>query len=168
MVREVVEEPKGLLISRAGSDLGSEYIIGGIAVSVGSGERCAVRIDDRGLSAVEARVWVRGRQLMLHRITSINALANEGVTGGWVILDVGDTFDIGPHSYEFRLLEKEKPPAPPSVAHDILRDDSALARPSVAPTPPAGAQAEAPSLRLVELMPKNDIQAPPDPEERAS
>ncbi|HEY7802760.1 MAG TPA: VWA domain-containing protein, partial [Dehalococcoidia bacterium] len=50
---EVVEEVKGILISRAGSDLGSEYVVGGQPVSIGSGEHCAVRIADRGLSAVE-------------------------------------------------------------------------------------------------------------------
>lgn len=161
---EVIEEPKGILISQAGSDLGSEYIVGGRPVSIGSGEHCAVRVPDRGLSAVEARIWVRGGQLMLHRITSLNALANEGVTGGWSILDPGDSFELGPHAFEFRLIREQATEDAGADVSNILRDPQRPASPR--PTP--GMRAPEPSrLRLVELMPKNDIELPPDDEERA-
>ncbi len=160
---EVVEEVKGILVSRAGSDLGSEYVVGGQPVSIGSGEHCAVRIADRGLSAVEARIWVRNGQLMLHRMTSLNALANEGVTGGWSILDPGDSFDLGPHSFEFRLVKDAVPEVDASDIPNVLRD------PENSPklTPMGGLTPAEPSrLRLVELMPKNDIDLAPESEEQ--
>ncbi|HEX5480082.1 MAG TPA: VWA domain-containing protein [Dehalococcoidia bacterium] len=167
--REVVEEAKGLLISRAGSDLGAEYVVGGSPVSIGSGEHCAVRVPDRGLSSVEARIWVRGKQLMVHRMTSLNALANEGVSGGWVILDPGDTFDLGPHEFEFRLLPVPAPVEESGDVPNVLRE-APEPRQQAAPGGLSAAPAQASHLRLVELMPKNDVQQAPDSggEERAS
>ena len=160
---EVVEEVKGILVSRAGSDLGSEYVVGGQPVSIGSGEHCAVRIADRGLSAVEARIWVRNGQLMLHRMTSLNALANEGVTGGWSILDPGDTFELGPHAFEFRLVKESVPDVEAGDIPNILRDpDNTPKR-----APIGGMTTAEPSrLRLVELMPKNDIDVAAESEEQ--
>ena len=168
--REVIEEAKGLLISRAGSDLGAEYVVGGSPVSIGSGEHCAVRVPDRGLSSVEARIWVRGKQLMVHRMTSLNALANEGVSGGWVILDPGDTFDLGPHEFEFRLLPVEATVEEPGEVPNILKDAPEPWQQQAAPGGFSAAPAQASHLRLVELMPKNDVQQAPetDGEERAS
>jgi hypothetical protein len=169
-VREVVEEAKGLLRSRAGSDLGAEYVVGGSPVSIGSGEHCAVRVPDRGLSSVEARIWVRGKQLMVHRMTSLNALANEGVSGGWVILDPGDTFDLGPHEFEFRLLPVEAPVEDAGEVPNVLKDAPEPWQQQAAPGGFSAAPAQASHLRLVELMPKNDVQQAPetDGEERAS
>ena len=161
---EVVEEAKGLLISRAGSDLGAEYIVGGAPVSIGSGEHCGVQIPDRGLSSVEARIWVRGQQLMVHRMMSLNALANEGTTGGWVILDPGDTFDLGPHQFEFRLLPQEAPVESRGEVPNVLKDAPDPKQPTAAPGGFSAAPAQASHLRLVELMPKNDVQAPAETE----
>ncbi|HZP57442.1 MAG TPA: VWA domain-containing protein [Dehalococcoidia bacterium] len=143
---ETIDEPAGILVSRAGSDLGSEYVVGAHPVSVGSGDRCAVRIADRGLSQVEARVWVRNGQLMVHRMVSLNALQTEGTTGGWQILDPGDKFDIGPHTYEFRLLPEPQGDAPqePAASAPRVRRDA---------TPPLPAF----EGRLAELMPRDSF-----------
>jgi len=158
---EVIDEPKGLLVSRSEPDFGAEYIVGGSPVSIGSGEQCAVRVPDRGLSAVEARIWVRSGKLMLHKMTSLNALANEGVTGGWSILDPGDTFELGPHQFLFKLMEEEPAPAPEGDVPDVLRDPERPLR-IVPPSPQA-----APSrLRLPELMPRDS--QPEEPDQRAS
>lgn len=155
---EVVEEPKGILISRSMPDLGAEYVVGSSPVSIGSGERCAVRVPDRGMSGVEARVWVRAGQLMLHRVTSLNALANDGVTGGWTILEPGDTFQIGPHEFEFRLLREHEPEIAGDVPN-VLRDPERPLR----VVPPSPQPQAAPSrLRLPELMPRDSITASPD------
>ncbi|MHB8377325.1 MAG: VWA domain-containing protein [Dehalococcoidia bacterium] len=153
-VVEKVEEPRGLLVSRGGASVGSEYIVGGSPVSIGSGARCAVRIADRGLSGVEARVWVRNGQLMLHRITSLNAIANEEVSGGWSILGPGDTFQLGPHTFEFRLLPVPEPERDTSDIPNVLRDPD---RPAPEPS----------RLRLSGLMPRNDLNIPADRDERA-
>jgi hypothetical protein len=150
---EQIGEPLGMLISRAGSDLGREYVVGGQTVSIGSGKRCAVRIDDPTLGAEEARLWVRKGHLMLHKLTRLTTLANEGLVGGWTILEPGDTFDVGEHKFEFRLLpEPETTPG-----------DAASASTAPAPTPiqasaaPAtgGTSAEVREPRLTDFMPRD-------------
>jgi len=101
---EQIGEALGLLISRAGTDLGQEYDVGGKPISVGSGYRCGVRIDDPSLAYEEARVWIRDGHLMLHKFTRLTALELQGQVGGWQILEPGDTFQIGQHTFEFKLL----------------------------------------------------------------
>jgi VWFA-related protein len=96
----------GRLVSRAGNDAGSEYMVGGKPVSIGAGAQCGVRIDDPELASEEARIWVRGQHLMYHKFTRLTTLEAEGSTGGWQILEQGDTFQIGQHTFEFRLLER--------------------------------------------------------------
>jgi LPXTG-motif cell wall-anchored protein len=123
----------GRLVSRAGSDAGKEYAVGGKPVSVGAGARCGVRIDDPDLASEEARIWVRGAHLMYHKFTKLTTLEAEGMVGGWQILEAGDTFQIGQHTFEFRLLE----PAGGDVAGPL-------------------SGADAPRTRLGDLMPRAD------------
>jgi VWFA-related protein len=164
---EEVGEPKGVLISRAGADLGAEYVIGATPVSVGSAASCAVRIDDPELGGVEARVWVRGGHLMLHKMTRLSAIAADGTTGGWMILDEGDRFDVGAHSYEFRLLPPDvtgmtqpgmlqRPPvdAEPAPFPNVLR--GAHDAPAGAPPQTDDPSSQSSRLRLSELMPRDD------------
>ncbi len=96
----------GRLVSRAGNDAGTEYLVGGKPVSVGAGANCGVRIEDPELASEEARIWVRGEHLMYHKFTRLTTLEAEGVAGGWQILEPGDTFQIGQHTFEFKLLER--------------------------------------------------------------
>lgn len=142
---EEVGEPLGVIISRGGADVGAEYTIGATPVSVGSGRACAVRIDDAELGSVEARAWVRGGHLMLHRMTRLTAIAADGTTGGWTILEQGDTFEIGRHTYEFRMIEAAPAPA---AAEDgvlnVLRDTDTAAHADGEPPPP----------RLTDMMPR--------------
>ncbi len=102
-VVEEIGEPLGVLVSRGGPMMGTEYVVGAKPVSIGSGARCAVRISDMALSAEEARIWVRDGHLMLHKMTRLNVIAEDGVSGGWTILEPGDHVDIGEHRFEFRL-----------------------------------------------------------------
>jgi hypothetical protein len=95
----------GRLVSRAGNDAGKEYNVGGKPVSVGAGPRCGVRIEDPDQASEEARIWVRGEHLMYHKFTRLTTLEAEGLVGGWQILEPGDTFQIGQHTFEFRLLD---------------------------------------------------------------
>ena len=96
----------GRLVSRAGNDAGNEYLVGGKPVSIGAGTNCGVRIADPELASEEARIWVRGEHLMYHKFTRLTTLEAEGVAGGWQILEPGDTFQIGQHTFEFKLLER--------------------------------------------------------------
>jgi VWFA-related protein len=121
----------GRLVSRAGNDAGSEYLVGGKPVSIGAGAACGVRIADPDLATEEARIWVRGEHLMYHKFTRLTSLEAEGVAGGWQILEPGDTFTIGQHTFEFKLLER-------------AADGSA----------PSGG--DAPRTRLSDLMPRAD------------
>lgn len=151
---EEVGETKGILISRAGADVGAEYAVGGTPVSVGSGAGCAVRIDDPELGTVEARIWVRGGHLMLHKMTRLSAIAADGTTGGWSILDEGDKFEVGEHTYEFRLVQPDAPASALSddegIVPNVLRDPDIPRR--------DGGQSPADSSRLKfsELMPRDD------------
>jgi VWFA-related protein len=104
----------GRLVSRAGNDEGREYLVGGKPVSVGAGARCGVRIDDPDLASEEARVWVRGQHLMYHKFTRLTTLEEQGIAGGWQILEPGDTFEVGQHTFEFRLLDHAPGAADPS------------------------------------------------------
>jgi LPXTG-motif cell wall-anchored protein len=124
----------GRLISRAGNDIGREYAVGGKPVSVGAGLRCGVRIDDPELATEEARIWVRGEHLMYHKFTKLTTLEAEGLVGGWQILEPGDSFQIGTHTFEVRLLE---------------RFDAGAADPLSGSDPPRPA-------RLGDLMPRAD------------
>ena len=94
---EEIGEPLGVLISRGWPDVGTEYVVGGKPVSIGSGARCARAHHDPTLAAEEARIWVRDGHLMLHKMTRLTRCRATGVSGGWAILEPGDTFDIGEH-----------------------------------------------------------------------
>jgi VWFA-related protein len=155
---EEIGEPLGLLISRAGSDLGQEYAVGGKPVSIGSGARCAVRIQDPRLGSEEARIWIRKGTLMLHRMARLTTIATDGVSGGWTMLEPGETFQVGDHVFEFRLLP-EGVPLPgsdqqrvvdPNVPN-ILRD-----RPDPIPGPmPEPGLADNTPRRLTDMMPRD-------------
>jgi uncharacterized protein YegL len=162
LMQEEIGEPMGVLISRSGPDLGSEYQVGGSPVSIGSAARCGVRVNDPDMSAEEARIWVRGGHLMLHKFTKLNQLAADGTVGGWTILETGDTFDIGGHAFEFKMLphpgeEQEIPNIlkDPDLPQDH-RPQSQPPRPL--PTPPATTPGADPAQprRLAELMPRDE------------
>jgi hypothetical protein len=157
--QEPIGEPLGVLISRGGRDLGSEYTVGGTPVSIGSGARCGVRIDDPEMAAEEARTWVRGGHLMVHRMTRLSVIAADGTSGGWLILEPGDTFTIGEHTFEFRMIEQASPTAftePTPIAEplergdvpNVLRDPNELGH--FAPSTES-------RLRLTEMMPSSEL-----------
>lgn len=147
-VAEEIDEPLGMLVSRSGSGLGMEYAIGGKPVSIGAGVQSGVRIDDPELSFEEARVWVRADHLVLHKKTRLSRLEALGEVGGWQILQPGDTFQIGGHTFEFRLV--------PSTAAATPRVEQGTDVPNVLrDTPPAEASPVQPR-RFSDLMPRSD------------
>ncbi|MEX0749811.1 MAG: VWA domain-containing protein [Dehalococcoidia bacterium] len=160
--QESIGEPLGVLISRGGADLGSEYTVGAAPVSMGSAARCGVRIDDAELAAEEARTWVRGGHLMVHRMTRLSVIAADGTSGGWMILEPGDTFAIGEHVFEFRMLDT------PVSTLQIAADDAAPS-PALAPVPvdsgpvpnvlrdPVASDAAAPASQDVVRIPLADM-----------
>ncbi len=155
-VPENIGEPMGMLLSRAGADLGSEYPVGGSPVSIGSASRCGVRVNDPGLAGEEARIWIRKGHLMLHRMTKLTAMVVEGTSGGWQILEQGDTFEIGEHRFEFRLLPEPKPAHDSGDVPNVLRDPDLPRQPL---TPPSihgpMPMPEARSSNFSDLMPRD-------------
>ncbi len=122
-VAEDVGEALGVLISRGGPLIGSEFVVGVKPVGIGSSARCAVRIADPALQGEEARIWVRDGHLMLHRKARLTDVPADASAVGWTILQPGDHLDIGQHRFEFRLWT---PPLPqvddePGEIPNILR-----------------------------------------------
>jgi len=152
---ESIGEPKGVLISRGGPDLGNEYMVGGSPVSIGSAARCGVRVNDPALAGEEARIWIRKRHLMVHRMTKLTTMVVEGSSGGWQILEPGDTFEIGEHRFEFRLLAEQQPQHDGDVPN-VLRDPDV---PSYTVTPPPAigrmSMPEARRSNFSDLMPRD-------------
>ncbi len=156
-VAEAIGEPLGKLIARAGPDLGSEYKIGGRPVSIGSGRSCGVFVDDPELSIEEARIWVRDGHLMLHRMTRLSIVADDGVTGGWSILEPGDAFEVGQHAFEFRLLQEPAASQASADIPNILRDPSTPRAGVIWPRTDPPAPASSPSIS--DLMSGSDESA---------
>ncbi len=157
---EDIGEPLGVLVARGGPLMGTEYVVGAKPVSIGSGARCAVRISDMTLSAEEARIWVRDGHLMLHKMTRLNAIAEDGVSGGWTILEPGDHVTIGEHRFEFRIwtpplpeVEEDTGPIP-----NILRET-----PRAVPNEPR-VLSPAPATGLGVIWPREDASAPQEHE----
>lgn len=139
----VVTEPLGRLVALTGAHAGQAYDIGARPVSIGSSPRCAVRLEASADAAPEeARLWVRNGRLVVHRVATLTAMALEGASGGWIILEPGDDIDIGGVRFRFELMSDVPAPAAPSPVKD--------AAPSPAGEPGVLRPAPAPPLAPVE------------------
>jgi VWFA-related protein len=167
-VAESIGEPRGRLLAVAGPDAGQTYLVGGSPVSIGSGVRCGVRIPDEELALEEARIWVRNGHLMVHRMTKLSVIANDGVSGGWEILEPGDVLQIGGHRFEFRPLEGngELPESTPLAFPRPADDDHKT--PAASAAAPALDDDGGRPLRLPNLMPRDAGGFPPEDSARAS
>jgi hypothetical protein len=155
--KESIGEPVGVLVSREGADLGAEYPVGGRPVSIGSGATCGVRVDDPELSGEEARIWISKGRLMVHRMTRLSAMMVDGSSGGWQILDPGESFEVGGHRFEFRLLPPPRRETAPGEIPNVLRDPDLGPR-HVVPPPSSGPMRmpEARHSPFSDLMPRSD------------
>ncbi len=81
-----------------------EYPIGATPLTLGTGAGCDVVVaDDSGrIAAEEARLWVQKGRLVYHKLTTLSAMATEGVTSGWQLLDSGDDIRVGPYRVLFQ------------------------------------------------------------------
>ena len=102
-------EPLGRLFVIGGPLTGETFQVGDAPASIGTGHRCVVRLPETSggeeLVPEQARVWVRGGQLMLHELRRLTAIGAEG--GSWSILAPGDMFTIGPCTFRFELAGEE-------------------------------------------------------------
>lgn len=103
---------------RSGSfDAIREYEIGTSPLTLGTGDHCEVQvIDEEGrIAAEEARLWVQKGRLVYHKLTTLSAMATEGVTSGWQILDSGEEIQIGPYRVLYQADVVPEPEVAPVV-----------------------------------------------------
>jgi hypothetical protein len=98
---------------RGQADSIREYELRGSPLSFGVGSNCNVRVDDTTgeIANEEARIWVQKRRLVYHKLTTLSAMATEGMVSGWIFLDDGDEMRVGNYRLMFRAeedLQKEQ------------------------------------------------------------
>jgi hypothetical protein len=101
-----IGQPLGHLVVLGGPLAGQSFLVGDAAASIGAGHRCLIQIggnreDGEEIGPEEARVWVRGGQLMVHLLRRLTAMG--ATSGGWAILGTGESFSIGDHTFRFEL-----------------------------------------------------------------
>jgi hypothetical protein len=79
-----------------------EYRIGTAPLTLGTGAAADIQIEDseERIAAEEARLWVQKGRLVYHKLTTLSAMATEGVTSGWLLLADGEDFLLG----QYRIL----------------------------------------------------------------
>jgi VWFA-related protein len=140
-----IGQPLGQLVVLGGGLSGQSFAVGDAAASIGAGHRCLIQIegyreDGEEIGPEEARIWVRGGQLMVHLVRRLTAMGAVG--GGWIILGTGESFTIGDYTFRFELdpavaavLPKESPfPGPDGPSGEPATSDpqSNGERPAVA------------------------------------
>jgi uncharacterized protein YegL len=99
------ERELGRLHSTTGPLTGQTFPVGDTPISIGTGHRCLVRLDDsedgREIGVEHARIWIRDGQLVMHELRRLSDLGSTG--GRWEFLDPGDVFAIGPYTFRFEL-----------------------------------------------------------------
>jgi VWFA-related protein len=117
-----------------------EYEIGTSPLTLGSTDSCDIVIHDPEgrIAGEEARLWVQRGRLVYHKLTTLSAMATEGLTSGWQFLDDGEDITVGPCRISFQLEEQPEPerePQEPQRAVEIwpMRSDG---------PPPLGASSD--------------------------
>ncbi|HEU0075949.1 MAG TPA: VWA domain-containing protein [Dehalococcoidia bacterium] len=87
-----------------------EFEMKSLPLTFGSGPDADMRVGDAGglIAAEEARIWVQRGRLVYHKLTTLSAMATEGVTAGWQFLDDGDEMRIGPYRIIFQTQQPEQ------------------------------------------------------------
>jgi VWFA-related protein len=91
-----------------------EFPIGSSPLTLGNTASCDIFIDDPDgyIAGEEARLWVQRGRLVYHKLTTLSAMATEGVTSGWQFLESGEDIRVGPCRLTFQLDVREATPEP--------------------------------------------------------
>jgi VWFA-related protein len=86
-----------------------EYEIRTQPLTLGTSAACDIQLTDpQGrIAAEEARLWVQRRRLVYHKLTTLSAMATEGVTSGWEFLESGEEMRLGPYRILFEEYEAD-------------------------------------------------------------
>jgi VWFA-related protein len=106
-----------------------EFEIRSSPLTFGSGPGVDMRVGDAGglIAAEEARVWVQRGRLVYHKLTTLSAMATEGVTAGWQFLEDGDEMHIGPYRLIFQAQMEEATQEEVAPAPDRLPQEHGMA-----------------------------------------
>lgn len=79
-------------------------------LTLGTGFLCDIRLQDEEgrIAGEEARIWVQRERLVYHKLTTLSAMATEGITSGWEFLENGEEIQIGPYRMLFQLYEQQE------------------------------------------------------------
>jgi VWFA-related protein len=101
-----------------GLDAIREYPIGSSPLTLGNTPDCDIIIEDPEgrIAGEEARLWVQRGRLVYHKLTTLSAMATEGVTSGWQFLDSGEDIRVGPCRLVFQLEVEPEPVVQPAPA----------------------------------------------------
>lgn len=95
----------------------TEYSIGTAPLTLGAGPQCDIQLTDvENMAMEEARLWVQKGRLIYHKLTTLSAMATEGVTSGWLLLADGEEFHLG----KYRLLFQAEVPASNETVQESL------------------------------------------------
>ena len=130
-------------VQRGELDAIREYPVGMVPLALGCVPASDVRLEDAEgrIAAEEARLWVQRGCLVYHKLTTLSAMATEGVTSGWQILESDEEIVLGP----YRILFRADPPterAEPDAASAKPTDEVVFLRelwPRLPEDPPLGA-----------------------------
>jgi hypothetical protein len=106
-----------------------EYELRSQPLTLGSSPSCDIHLpDSQGrIAAEEARLWVQRGRLVYHKLTTLSAMATEGVTSGWEFLQSGEELRLGTYRIVFeeyapeRVIEPEPAPEPQPKADEAQR-----------------------------------------------
>ncbi|HLF77299.1 MAG TPA: VWA domain-containing protein [Dehalococcoidia bacterium] len=89
-----------------------EYEIRAQPLILGTGESSDIRlVDEQGrIAAEEARLWVQKGRLVYHKLTTLSAMATEGVTSGWEFLETGEEMRLGAYRLLFEEYTEDRTP----------------------------------------------------------
>ncbi len=95
-----------------------EYEIFSSPLTFGTGAGCDIQVEDESglIASEEARLWVQRSRLVYHKLTTLSAMATEGVTSGWQFLESGEDLLVGAYRLLFQLQEPEAVETPEEEA----------------------------------------------------
>jgi len=102
LARTAYEAPdapsKAIVVVTSGPSEGLRFELAEEPVTIGSGNRCAIRLPAApGLAEQHARMWWRDGRLMLHHIASGHVTTLAGRSVVWAAVEDGDEVSVGPY-----------------------------------------------------------------------
>lgn len=142
----VLDQTRGLLRVVGGPLQGETFTLGSNPISLGSGPRCRIRLEENAdgadIPSEYARIWIRDNKLMVHELRRLTAIGSVG--GRWEILESGEMFSVGPYTFRFELSGDEVGPSGTNGANGDVSGKTANG--ASAPRAPTGAFGEAPPV----------------------